>query len=524
MRRRDLVAAAVLQNALLACAQPARVDGLAKLDPLGKVDASPGINEALRRNRDITVPPGRFLIGSEPIRLANGQRLTGSPGTVLVKSGPPSRPLVWIPGGRDVVVSRIQLENSPSDIRSFVLSPGGADRVELDIPMAWRWPGLTVEVRDREGWRALQYLRDFTFYKDMGRHGLDFSRFKRERKGEVPVRCFVQPGWAPLIAVEDGVDVSVLEVSTRNGAIVYHASKAIDARFTVDGCDVQGGQIRVQGDINTMPQFIDQATPRPDGFGARSIRITRNKVQGPFSTSSQRRYIKFTERVHGILVAGAAGDVEILRNEVTGVAGDGLYLQSCIGGKVEGNTFRGNALSGIGLENTKVRRSQGVEITRNTCTGNWFDGCDFNYGDPAHISCEDLRGPVRENGSIRLIANEFSGNGGDMPELSGGCGIYARWVEGAVIDANVCEDNNLSGILCELTKNLQISNNRLSGNGRSARGSAKSRLGIGLFGDSGTVASSNTFIPGPAGQHPMRSAPWKGRCKGSSALIEVGSP
>jgi nitrous oxidase accessory protein NosD len=335
------------------------------------------------------------------------------------------------------------------------------------------------------------------------------------------VEYYVQPGLSPLVAVEDSVNVTIDRLTLQDGAIAYLATRPIQAALTISGCRISNGQIRIQGRHNTVPQFVNQATSN-ELDGPRDIRIYGNRITGTFAGVDKRRYIKFTERVHGIVVAGGASGIDVRDNEVSGAAGDGLFLQSAVGGSVRNNKLVGNALSGIGLENTSVRRSRGLQIVGNVGNENWFDGCDLNYGDPRVMDCSRLSLlPRGETAEHYFADNEFVGNGGDMPELSGGCGIYVRWIRGAVFERNACNDNNVSGILCELSEKVEIRKNKFAGNGRTQRTSAGAGLGIGLFGCRSAVVEGNQYSQEGRQRTEFLSSRWTGRCKGQAEPIEI---
>lgn len=523
-RRRRNLCQALLAPLLYApaCGLTENQSGLlAQLDATGSRDCSRLINEALKHG-SLVLPPGRFLCTLEPINLANGRSLSGAPSTILVKGSAPNVPLVQVSGVERVTITGLQLRNAYRNVRKVDLRSWERRRtIPVDIPQAWRWPSMTVTVYDSNGrTRFLRYHQDYRIRTDNGGSWLVLTHELPAADQEL--RYYVQPGLAPLVGVEDATKVTIRDLALEDGAIVYHATTPLSAELLVEGCQITNGQIRIQSDRNAVPQIVDQVHRSSTFDGPRAVSIRRNRISGPYSESSSRRYIEFSERVHGIMVTGGTSGFDVTDNTVTGVPGDGLALQCCVDGDVRGNTVSGNALSGIGIENGTVKRSQKLVIAHNKSIGNWFDGCDLNYGNPLRLDCEQLqrRG---EQASHRFTENEFSRNGHDMPGHFAGCGVYASWVRGVVMEDNICNDNNVAGILCQLSSELRILRNKVGGNGRTRRIGRGAGAGIALLGCQEAVVQDNKLLAGGRQSAAPEISSWVGRCKTSGVPAYVSS-
>lgn len=493
-------------------------------DPSGLKDCSGLINAALRPGEALVLGPGQYRIESAPIVLPDGSSLLGLPGAKLLKANSPDVPMIFVGESRGVEIRNLSLENIFRTQETIQLAPGQSE-FTLGLAAAWNYPSITIQRRtERKPYDALHYIRDF----------------RAERRGEgylirlsgpailseaSEVQCYVLPGLCPLVAAYNSKKLLISNLDCRDGAIAYQFDRpdAMDVR--IERCDIHNGQIRIGSPKNTIPPFLDFARNNRATGGASGFSVVANRIEGSLPKQAEPRYLKFTERVHGIAIAGLCENVEVKDNVVARCPGDGIYVQSVKGGSVCRNQIRENGLSGIGLENTTVSCSENVEVVDNVVTDNWFDGCDFNSGDPVHLSSNDLLPESRgRNAGHKIADNQFVANGRDMSELSGGCGIYIRYASNAVIENNLCSENNLSGLLVELSSNLRLERNRLESNGRSSR----KRLGVGagmtLLGTSrvftqGNLAPISAFQPAA-----LVRAPWAGKCKNGPLQVADSAP
>jgi hypothetical protein len=520
-RRQFLTAgiSGVLSNALGGYATTTRSEWT-DLDNTGQRDCAGQINALLRQSRRVELPLGRYRIESMPLILQDDSELTGVSGAVLVKASAPDVPLLWGRSTRNASIRRLKLVNIYRAERHIVLPPG-KNRFQLDLPLPWEQPSITIMQTDAGRSHALQYSTDFKMHKELDKLVIEL-RTTGNNSADTSLTYFVQPGLAPLIALEDTLRIAIEDVVCEDGAIAYVGGDITDTALLIRNCRLSNGQIRVEGRSNKIPPLLDERVVDPSVRGPHGIQIIDNRISGALTPTTERRYIKFTERVHGIQISGGVGGLQIVGNKVTGVPGDGIWLQYAVGGVVEKNHVIGNGLSGIGLENTLTATSHDLEIRNNIASGNWFDGCDFNFGNPASKTRSQLLAPRRgEYAGIRVIGNEFLGNGQDMPEASGGCGIFARWVRDAVLQDNRCRDNNLNGIMAELCSGLSIIGNTVDKNGRTKRTDGRVAYGIGLFGCAHMKISDNHYsVVAPQLREIVR-APWKGAAK--DGQVEVSA-
>jgi len=486
-----------------------------KLDSSGLTDCTEAINQLLADEAVVFLPPGSYLIGKGSVNLRSGSRLLADGAARLIKKTPVDVPLLRLQSVNDVRVSGLRLENHWYESRLVDLT--ASDRgFPLELPLPWRYPSLVVEREINGEFIAMQYSRDFHVSKAGPPHQVVLNdRFK----GPGRFRYYTVKAVAPLIAIENSTKVTVQQISAVDGAIAYFGTQALQADLLVANCVLQRGQIRAEGAVNRAPPLIDHRTNAVQSDGPRGIVIQGNRIDGELD-QSRKRYLKFTERVHGIVLSGNVADVRVVENEVVGTAGDGIQLQCLTGGIISGNKFLRNGLSGIGLENTWVNRSQKLEVSDNVSSENWFDGCDFNYGDPLFLTTQDLsRKNLGIDASIALKRNVFRGNGLDMPELSGGCGIYVRYVKNAQFEENICTDNNVSGILLELSSDLTVVGNVLSANGRTGKLGPVSHSGLAVVGCTDVRASKNRLLDSSPRGRSLSVAPWRG--KSADGMLEI---
>lgn len=489
------------------------------LDPSGRTDCTEQLNALLRQYPEVALPDGKYRIATGPLLLNSGNRLTTMGNAEFLKATPPDTPLILGKQVHNISVTKIRLSNIFRATKKIQLAPG-TKHFALDLALPWRYPSLTIRLSTNATNQALQYGRDFRIYK---KDGISMVEIRQQlpEKSEIEVEYLTEPGLSPLIALENARDIAVDNVTCDSGAIAYVGNGAEDANLVISNCRIRDGQIRVGGEANNIPPALDATVANPDAKAPRAIRILNNQISGPIKRDSQPYYLKFTERVHGIVVSGAS-NFTVSGNSVNGAKGDGIWLPSASNGVVENNQFIGNGLSGIGIENTltRVPRSKGLKISRNVSNYNWFDGCDFNYGDPSRMRSDQAKAlPRGEYADNQIVNNEFVGNGQDMSEVSGGCGIYVRWVQQAVLDGNRCIDNNLAGILAEASSNLIVERNQLEKNGRSNKKSDRVGVGLALVGCIDTRISDNKYSSAAPQRSDTIDIQWKGR--GADGPLEL---
>jgi parallel beta-helix repeat protein len=180
-------------------------------------------------------------------------------------------------------------------------------------------------------------------------------------------------------------------------------------------------------------------------------------------------------------------------------AGDGIHLEECQSCIVQGNSLSGIARNGIALVSAHANFPvTAAAILNNTVTGSGYDGIG-TYGCAVGATCEGILEPA---GLFLTGVIVFNNTVHDN-----GAGIYFRWTNRSVIEANTSYHNTntamhgeLEGIELEASSSNTIERNLVSTNTMSGIELSSDRgAGSVVTGSSGNVVAYNSIHD--SGQH-----------------------
>lgn len=425
-------------------------------------DDEDAFRAALSVGSTVIVPSGSYTFSSGvPVDIPRGRMLIGDGQVSICKQGSHLQPLFRAESVGNVVLDGLELRGASRLEQRIDLRPG-----QRSWPLPWPLgtpPALAVMLISADSSLPLQPEFDFAIRGDT----LEVLP-KVSMRDVTAALMWREPALCPLVEFSETTDSSMLNLKCVDGALWIRGSQVSPSRALVKGCTLSNGQIRVWGQDNEINPLRLNRRRNETPQGPRTVRIEGNRLKGRIAEGAVKHYLRFGERAAGIEIQSSASDITIVDNDIRSQAGDGIWLASCSDSVVSGNHVEGNGLSGIGLESGVVRESQRCLIRENTVLNNWFDGCDLNFGSGPSV------------GDLSVVDNIFSGNGFDMKPVSGGCGIFINRVQQARISGNVCENNNLAGILSVRSDMIRLQQNRCLDNGRSSRGGFGTGVGVGI--------------------------------------------
>ncbi|MFT4046603.1 MAG: right-handed parallel beta-helix repeat-containing protein [Solimonas sp.] len=477
-----------------------------------EMDSTERLQRIIDKNKNVTLEEGDYYIGGT-LMIPDGGSLIGKLNCRLIKTSPVEIPMIQAKSVNDIVLKGFSLLRKDFPERIVVCSLGKDNKFFVNVSFPWKYPALRIYADSISTGKVALQNEDFKVEISSNELRVAVTNRNLQSLGR---KFYVSAPTelSAFIALEDCKRVKIQSLTCNKGAIAYIGRERIVAELEITDCKVIDGQIRVLGPFNNFYPLMQYAEEVIDSYGPSSIRICRNTVIGK-ANSIARRPLAFSERVHGIIVSGYAQYVDVRENIVSGALGDGISMPSVSDAIVQGNTFMGNALSGIGPENGTVRRSERLKIYNNIVEGNWYDGLDLNFANPAKIKSEQLiddgRGAVID---AIISGNKFHNNGTQKKGINGGCGIFARYAKKAEITENICIANNVGGIKAVLCSDLLIKGNELKDNASST----KNENGPQIIIQGGTKISIRDNIFDEKSKEKVKYESWVGQSRDNEKL------
>lgn len=413
--------------------------------------------QAFLRSLNISVPSGVYrLTPGASIIVPTGARINAAHGAVIVKSTNHDNPALDLTNSSDVVLSGLIIRGPEEGL--FRIAIGKIDQL-IALPFSTREHNTVSVVLINSKRIVLQGGID---YKVVGANII----LNRAPGVSSILEIHREESHNPLVLCRNSKRVSLESMHIEQGAVWITGGPEATQDINIKMSKFINSQIKIWGETNVVTPFRTGMVRSEFTSGPSGVFITNNSFVGKIPNNAVKRYVRFGERAAGIEVHSQSHNVVIDSNTIVGHAGDGVWLASAHNATVKGNVIRNNALSGIGLECGVVKGTNNSLIESNLIEYNWFDGCDFNF----------VSGPEDSYNFIRN--NHFHHNGYDINELTGGCGIYMNRISNAIIEGNVCTENNIAGILCKDSNSCRIIKNTCFGNGRSARVSGEVGKGV----------------------------------------------
>jgi parallel beta-helix repeat protein len=427
--------------------------------------------QAFLRSRNISVPAGVYrLTPGASIIVPTGARINAAQGAIIVKSTNHDHPALDLTNSSDVNLSGLTIRGPTESI--FRIAIGKVDQL-VALPFAARAENTVSVVLINSKRTVLQGGVDYNV--------IGASILLKKAPGVSSIlEVRREESHNPLVLCRNSKRVSLEFMRIEQGGVWITGSPESTQCINIKASKFLNSQIKIWGETNIVTPFRTGMVRSEFPSGPSGIFINNNSFVGKIPSNAVKRYVRFGERAAGIEVHSQSHNVVIEANEIEGQAGDGVWLASANSASVKGNVIRNNALSGIGLECGVVKGTNNSLIESNLVEYNWFDGCDFNF----------VSGPEDSYNCIR--GNHFHHNGYDIDELTGGCGIYMNRISNAIIESNVCTENNIAGILCKDSSSCRIIANTYLANGRSVRVSGEVGKGVAVVNSTDMTVVGNS--------------------------------